>query len=463
MTACSADPGSFRDPGGRVFVDGDRVLRAIYPSSGREYEAFRNSGLLDNLVASGRLLESEEIDPRSSSAGANAEFLLQHPRLPFVSYPYEWSFSLHKRAALLQLDLLLEALERGFTLSDATAYNIQFLGCEARFIDHLSFRRYRDGEIWAAHRQFCMQFLNPLVMWSRLGVAPNSWFRGSLEGIPPEDLSRLLRLRDRLSWTILAHVSAQGAAERRAKTGEYASAGANTKLPRDAFKAMLLGLRSFVSNSKLPAGRSVWDAYPTHNSYRTDETEAKHRFVSRMVEATKPALLFDLGCNTGDYAATALRSGARYVVGFDFDFGALERAVERASREKLPFLPLWLDATNPSPAQGWNEHERLGFGDRAKGGAVLALAFIHHLAIAKNIPLDRAVDWIMSVAPVGVVEFPPKSDPMVQRLLARREDIFANYDEGNFLAEVGKRGRIVEQARLSDAGRLMVWYDRTAN
>jgi hypothetical protein len=235
MSSAAADPGSFRDPGGCVFVDSDRVLRAVYPAAAANYEAARDAGILADLSGRGLLVESREIDPGSTLAGKGASHLLEHRKLPFVSYPYEWPFSLHKRAALLQLDLLLELLERGFTLSDATAYNLQFVAVNPIFIDHLSIRPYADGEIWTAHRQFCMQFLNPLVMWSRLGAASNAWFRGNLEGIAPEDLARLLRPRDKLSWTIVAHVLAQGDSERRDKEGSGSNTQREARLPRNEF------------------------------------------------------------------------------------------------------------------------------------------------------------------------------------------------------------------------------------
>ena len=459
MTGLIADPGSFRDPGSRIFIDDKRVLRAVYDSSAGAYEKVRDSGFFAELIAAGRLVPSSEIDPRSNPAGEGARYLLEHERLPFLSYPYEWSFSQLRKAALFQLDLLLEALERGFTLSDATAYNIQFVGSEPRFIDHLSLRPYREGEIWAAHRQFCMQFLNPLILWSRLGVAPNGWYRGKLEGIAPEELAPLLRFKDKFSLTIASHVSAQAALQRRANAGS-ASIGPRRPLPRNAFKAMLLQLKNFIDGLKYPGGDTVWGGYDSDNSYGSAEAAAKHAFVGKVVANSTPGLLFDLGCNSGDYSVSALDNRAGYVVGFDFDFGALERAVDRSEKGRLPFLPLWLDATNPSPSQGWDQAERRGFADRARGDAVIALAFIHHLAIARNIPLGAAVDWIMSVAPVGVIEFPPKSDVMVQQLLSRREDIFPNYTEEAFLAEVRKRGRITATEHLSEGGRLIVAYDR---
>lgn len=462
MKLAAADPGSFRDPGSRVFVDGQQILRAVYPASASDYEAFRDSGLLRNLIDKNWLVESDEVDAAGAPGVQDAAFLLRHPSLPFISYPYEWPFSLLKKAALFQLDVLLTALDHDFSLSDATAYNVQFDGTQPIFIDHLSFRPYREGEIWAAHRQFCMQFLNPIILWSRLGVAPNAWFRGNLEGIEPEQLAPLLRWRDRLSWTALAHVILQGTFQQRANSGEGKEVAAGeAKLSKASFKGLLSGLRSFIAKAQPPGKRTVWDQYAGANSYADAEAEAKHRFVSKVASTVKPRMVFDLGCNTGDYSVAALKAGAKHAVGFDFDFGALEQAVHRADTDKLQFLPLWLDATNPSPDQGWGQKERKGFGKRVKGDTVLALAFIHHLAIARNIPLPMVLDWIMAIAPTGVLEFPPKSDPMVQRLLKNRPDIFPDYGEDQFLNLVGQRARVIDCEHLSPGGRLLVSFDRT--
>ena len=457
-----ADGGSFRDPGGRIFSADGRILRAVMRSSAAAYEAVRDSGLLRRLSERQLLLASEEIDVSSFGQLTPAPaYLLEHPRIPFVSYPYEWCFSLHRRAALHHLDLHLAALEDGFTLSDSTAYNIQFEGTRPVFIDHLSLVPYKDGDVWMGHRQFCMQFLNPLIFWAVLGVQPNYWFRGSLEGIAPEDLSPLLSWRDNLSWTVMTHVTAQAALQKRSvRKGTHAGKPSERKLPKSALIGMLQGLRSYIARLKLSGDATVWGDYADHTSYAGEEQAAKHRFVRKMVEASKPRLLFDLGCNTGDYSLTALQSGAKSVIGFDFDPEALERAFQRFAGGKEAFLPLWLDAANPSPSQGWAQAERKGMAERANADALVALAFIHHIAIGRNVPLEMAVDWIMSMAPTGVIEFPPKSDPMVQRLLAQREDIFPDYHEHAFLRHVERRGRVHAQERLSENGRLLLWYER---
>ncbi len=88
----------------------------------------------------------------------------------------------------------------------------------------------------------------------------------------------------------------------------------------------------------------------------------------------------------------------------------------------------------------------------------MALALLHHLAIGKNIPLDRVNQWLMRLAPVGVIEFPTKSDPMVQLLLANRTDIFENYSEETFLNAIRSRGKIEKLVRLPENGRLLAVF-----
>jgi ribosomal protein L11 methylase PrmA len=463
MSAARANPGSFRDPGSGVFELGDRIVRTVWPSSAGAYEAVRDSGLLADLVKQGKLVASREIDPASVELETPPAYLLEHPRLPFISYPYEWPFALLKKAALFHLDLQLEALEAGFALSDATAYNVQFEGIRPVLIDHLSLRPYVDGEIWEGHRQFCMQFLNPIVLWSRKGVSPLNWFRGSLEGISPEDTARLLSWRDNLSWTILSHVTAQSAAQRRAiRTGASIAPQARPRLSKVAFKGMLQGLRGFIAKCRAPDQTTVWDDYEHNNSYDREQAEAKRAFVSEAIAAHRPRLVADLGCNSGAYSELALASGASRAIGFDYDFGALEAAVVRAETAKLDFLPLWLDAANPSPSQGWAQAERPGLAERLKADFVIALAFVHHIAIGRNVPLAMVVDWLIGLAPVGVIEFPSKADPMVQRLLANRTDIFPDYTPEHFLALVAERAQVRETKAVCDGGRLLVSFERSS-
>jgi ribosomal protein L11 methylase PrmA len=459
------ETGSFRDPSGHVYVIGQRVFRTVMPSAAADYEFVRSTGLVDRLVRDGLLLPETLVRPESLGPwAASAAYVVEHPTIPYVSYPYEWCFSALKVAALLHLDIHLRALEKGVTLSDASAYNIQYQGPKPVFIDHLSFRRYRDGEFWAGHRQFCEQFLNPLLLRSKVGLPHNPWYRGSLEGITASDLNRLLSAKSKLSWRVFFHVVLQARFQDAPTNGKKARAATSRRLPLSALKSMLRSLRKWIATLE-PAdrGKTVWRDYAQTHSYLDPEVESKRSFVTQFVSETAPQTLFDLGCNTGDFAKAALDAGARRVIGFDFDQGALDQAFLRARSEELHFLPLFLDLANPAPSQGWAEAERSGFGARAKPDAILALALVHHLAITRNIPLESVVNWLLKLAPAGVVEFVPKQDPMVQELLRLREDIFPNYSAENFLAYIRAQAQIIKIQTVSASGRLLVWFRRLSD
>ncbi len=456
------DAGSFRDPSGHVHVVDQRVLRSVRPAGRADYEFVRDTGLLAELAAEGLVVGAREVDAAELSVEApDAVYVLEHPRLPVISHPYEWSFHGLRDAALLQLDVHLRALDQGVTLADASAYNITFDGPRPIFFDYLSFRRYTEGEFWMGHRQFCEQFLNPLLLTAFTGVPYHAWYRGAMEGIPSSHLAPLVPKRRRLSWRVLTHVMLQAGMQKpnRSGSGEKVS---QMKLPLAGYQRMLRSMRRWI-NGLEPSRRrpAIWTDYESTHSYDEESVAAKHGFVSSFVQSERPELLVDVGCNAGEYSRVAIAAGASSVVGLESDHGALDAAFARAKSEALPFLPLHADAANPSPAQGWAGVERPSLTDRLNANGVLALAVLHHIAIARNVPLDQAVAWLMALAPAGVIEFVPKSDPMVQQLLRLRKDIFDTYDEGHFIAHVEAHGQVVSRLKLGTGGRLLVRYRRS--
>lgn len=455
--------GSYRDPSGHVFESAGRIFRAVMPPAVLDYEAARDTGILERLVSGGKLVAFHEVDPKEfGPQDGTAAYLLEHPRLSFISHPYEWSFSLLRDAALFHLDLHLELLSSGFTLSDASAYNVQFDGPRPIFIDHLSIRRYQEGEFWIGHRQFCEQFLNPLLLRALFGVPHNAWYRGNLEGIPVGDLAKLLTLRHKISWKILTHVVLQNRFQQGTSGGEEVAGKIKQRtLPLSGYKALLVQLRNWIDRlTPDRIGATVWGDYATTNTYNSEEEKAKRQFIADFVKSASPKSIIDLGCNTGEYSKVALESGAQRALGFDFDQRALDSAHKRAKAESLNFLPLFLDAKNPSPDQGWQQEERQGLSNRAKADAVMALAFEHHLAIAHNIPLTEVIGWIVGMAPRGVIEFVPKSDPTVRKMLALREDIFPDYSEENFAAFLGSIARVERKEKVSASGRVLYAFSR---
>lgn len=455
---------SFRDPAGHVYYFDDRVFRSVTSFGAENYVFARDSGLLPKLIADNKLIATKEVSAAEvDSIVPQPCYLLEHPSLPFVSYPYEWCFSALRDAAVLQLDLLLDALDHDVTLSDASAFNVQFHGAAPVFIDALSFVRYRDGDYWLGHQQFCDQFLHPLLLTAKSGVAFNPWFRSSLQGISGKDLNALIPWWRRLNWRWIVHITLPVRFQAKAidKGGVRLRQHKQRPLPRPAFRQMVQSLRSWVAHLK-PAARSThgWTDYSANNSYDSDAFAAKSAFVERFAASVKPEMLWDVGCNTGRYSEIALQAGAHYAVGFDADPDSIEAAFARAKAKNLAFLPLILDAANPSPGQGWLSRERKGLDTRATADGLLALAVLHHLAIGHAIPLAEAVAWLVSLAPQGVLEFVEKEDPMVQFMLQLREDIFPTYSRDAFLTALGSQAEIIEQKPILDNRRLLVWYRR---
>ncbi len=460
------EPSSFRDPAGQVFDGRDgRIFRSVAPVAVEEYRHVRRCGAVDALIVEGALVAAEEVDPDDAGIlPPPGGLLLEHPRVPFVSYPYEWPFSLLRAAALVHLEIQIRLLDRGVSLSDASAYNVQFIGGKPVFIDWLSLRRYREGEYWQGHHQFCEQFLNPLILGSTLGAPHNAWFRGTQEGVPGRDLAPLLPTRLRWSPRMQAHVLLPLRFERREGSRRRAATRTGSRpLPKRAYRGLLTQLRNWIRSLKPRNLDTTWSDYSSASSYDSAEASRKAEAVRSFVTATRPVQLWDLGCNTGEFAAVALEAGAMDVIGFDSDLGALEHACERVRTDRLRLLPLYQDLANPSPDQGWGQAERRSLARRSRSAdALMALAVVHHLAIGRNVPLSRIAAWLVSLAPRGLVEFVPKGDPRVDELLELRGDRFADYAPEAWEASLLPFAEIQHQETVSESGRkLYTWRRRT--
>jgi ribosomal protein L11 methylase PrmA len=345
-------------------------------------------------------------------------------------------------------------------LRDASAFNVQFTGSGPIFIDHLSFAPYTEGAYWQGHDQFCRQFLNPLLLEARAGVAANAWYRGSPEGLPGGAVYRLLPWSSRLKPGIFLNVALPETLSRRGNGDDAARVRAQRPLRRATLLAMLQQLKRLVLQLDIARQATAWSGYTESRSYADDALTAKMEFVRASIAQARPAMAWDLGCNTGEFAELALRAGARFVVGFDSDRTAVELAYARARGRNLSFLPLHADLLNPTPALGWRGFERASLMERANADFTLALALVHHLVFHGNVPLEEVVGWVTALAPAGVIEFVPKSDPMVQRLLSLRDDLFPSYSEEVFRAAIRKRAKIAAEMRVPGSARLLVRYAR---
>lgn len=432
MTKPAVEPASFRDPSGFVFTRGDTLLRQVQQPYRDDYDTLMASGLYESLVGAGLLIPHVE-ESLQTAASAGAYRVLRPEPVPFVSYPYEWCFSQLQDAALATLTIQREALRFGMSLKDASAYNIQFRAGKPILIDTLSFERTREGRPWVAYGQFCRHFVAPLALMARTDVRLGRMMRTFIDGIPLDLASRLLPTRTRLNPGVLIHIHLHAAAQMRAARTETSSASVRG-VGRAAALGLLDSLEAVVrGQSWRPAG-TAWADYYEHTNYTAEAMAAKRRIVSEMLDGISPAprTAWDLGANTGLFSRLAAERGID-TVAWDIDPGAVElnyRACRAEGETRL--LPLLQDLTSPSPDLGWDLRERKSLVRRGPADVVLALALVHHLAIANNVPLASVASFLRSMGRWLIVEFVPKSDSQTRRLLANRDDIFAGYTREGF-------------------------------
>jgi ribosomal protein L11 methylase PrmA len=461
VTGATRNPASFRDPAGHVYIREQRVYRSVCAPGVEHYRAARDSGFLAAASANGLLIQGLEVDVSVLHDEApDALHVVEHPLLPVISYPYTWSFYGLRDAALLTLDLHLLALSYGLTLSDASAYNIQFVGPKAVFIDYLSFLRYKEGQVWLGYRQFCEQFLNPLLLTAKTGVPFQPWYRGALAGITSAELAPLLTAWSKLNPLVTLHVWLQ-ARMQRAVSAAQTSRAQKVRLSKPSLINNLQSMRNWVAKLEPPRSQhSPWQDYEKTANYTDDERQAKIRFVADAVRVAQPHTVWDLGCNSGEYSEIVLNNGAQNVIGLEPDAGAVNAAYQRARARQLAFLPLTIDVANPPPGSGWRQRERPGLDEWRKPDFVLCLALLHHLVLGRNLPLEEVVEWLLSLAPRGVIEFVPRQDPMAQLLVAWKPHVAPDYERGTFEALLRSCARIEREAVVTSSGRILYEYCR---
>ena len=458
------DPGSFRDPSGGIFIHDGRVYRYFTERGASDFQAVAESGLLDELAKSGAVVTTHSVSQEEFATLGRVvpdiALIVEHPRLPFISYVYEWSFEMLKVAALLYLGVLRASLERGFILKDATTYNVQFVGPEPVFIDIGSFEPYEEGTPWAAYAQFCRMFLNPLLLQSLTGVPFHAWMRSSLEGIAPGDLSRVLSLRSKLRRTVLVNVVLQAWLNRRFARASNASHLVSThRISKKDVLSLVDRLDKAVSRLKRRRSDSTWSKYERENSYSPEAQKKKEEFIEHAIMCEKPDTVWGLGCNTGRYSIIASRHASN-VIAFDSDTEVVDILYQRVRSEHPNILPLAVDIFNPSPDQGWSQGERLGLSNRGPADFVVCLALLHHLVIGGNVPIGQFIRWLTGITKSGVIEFVPKSDVMAQELLRWRKDVYDGYIRAEFEAALAEHFRIISQEALPDSERILYHFSR---
>jgi hypothetical protein len=461
--------GSFRDPSGYVFRRDGRVFRAVGADCSATLHGLAEEGALENLVAEGALVASRFVDDPALLSELRAEnggfdSFLEHQALARITFPYEWSISMLADAAALTLDLEERLLARGLSLKDATAYNVQFVRGRPVFIDLASIERPRRLDVWFALGQFNQMFLFPLFLCVHRGWDLRSYFLGRLNGRSVEEMGRglgsLEKLRPRSLLDVTLPLWLSRAAERKP------SRGAETKTrqgPGDP-RAQVLNLHRLRGKALKLAARykpgGVWSTYTRRCSYDESSEKSKKELVRAFLEEHRPATVLDLGCNTGDYSLLAAGCGAS-VTAADADHDAVELLYRRLRAEPADITPMVVDLGNPSPAIGFLNAERPAALERMEADCVLALALIHHLFVAGNLPFASIRDLFARLCRrFLLLEFVPKEDSMFQRLTRFRVDLSEGYELSQAKRVFGEKFTLIREAAIPSSTRTLLVYQK---
>ncbi|MCK4407797.1 MAG: class I SAM-dependent methyltransferase, partial [Bacteroidales bacterium] len=420
--------GSFRDPSGFLFKENGKIYRRINKVYADDYEQLMFSGLYNKLVENHLLIP--HIETEFKSADNDLLYKIIQPELvQFISYPYEWSFSQLKDAALTTLNIQKIAMEHGMSLKDSTAYNIQFWNGKPVLIDTLSFEKYKEGEPWVAYKQFCQHFLLPLVLMSYTDIRLSQLFRIYIDGIPLDLGAKLLPRKTRFKFSIFAHIHLHAKSQ---KKYEDKAIEKKSRISKFKLLALIDSLETTVKNLKWNPKGTEWADYYDITNYSSDAFKCKKNYIEEFLKSINPASVWDLGANTGIFSRIASEKNIP-TISFDVDPAAVEKNYQICKeKNETNILPLVLDLTNPSGGIGWANQERMSFIERGPVDTVFALALIHHLAISNNLPLINIAEFFSSICKFLIIEFVPKSDSQVKKLLLTREDIFDKYDKENF-------------------------------
>lgn len=438
------NPASFKDPSGYLFTKDGQIYRRINSMYFSEYDHLMGSGLYQKLTA-GKLLISHQLLKRITK-----ELIIKPLEIPFISYPYEWSFSQLKDAAIQTLKIQKLALDYGMSLKDASCYNIQFLDGQPILIDTLSFEKYKVGQGWIAYRQFCMHFLSTLLLMSLIDVRLNRLLQVYIDGIPLDLTNSLLNYKSWFNFGALIHIKAHSKAEHKFSEIDFNRNSKSLKL--SSLYGLIDNLENTIRNLKLKNQKTEWAQYYQDTNYSVKSIRDKKQIIKSLLSQIKPRQIWDLGANDGTFSRLA--DSESLVISFDIDPSAVENNYLFNKEHSIKnCLPLLFDLTNPPPGLGWANQERMSFSERGPADLIMALAFIHHLVFSHNVNFDMIATFFCRLTKYLIIEFVSKEDSQIKRLLRNRKDIFTDYKQSNFEKAFKKRFTILSSQQIKDTTR----------
>jgi hypothetical protein len=441
------DSGSFRDPSGIVYRMNDdydsskiRIVRGINKDTYNQHIELLDNEIFKNFVSEGKIVGTKIIDLDEEICKelypAKWHSFLEHQAIDLISYPYEWSFSQLKDAAILHLELLLEFLESGWIIKDSTPYNIQFVNNKPVFIDTPSIIKWEEGSGWDAYRQFCTLFLYPLMLENHLDIDYRPLLKSNLDGIEPNFMYKVLGLRKLFKRGVLSHVFLPHSVEKRIlvkeKNKTEAQNRTNIRQSKLSVIAIVDSMLGIIKKMNSKSSISAWADYDHINTYEKNDNNIKNDFIEKVCSNNNFNIAWDLGANTGMFSEH-ISKYVNHVVAIDGDSIAVDKMYSRLKKKDTNIHPLILNIQNMSPNHGFDSSERIKLENRSKPDLVMCLAVIHHIRIAANIPCENFLNYLRNMNTDVIIEFVNRNDEMVEKLLLNKKEKYLDYNIENFI------------------------------
>jgi hypothetical protein len=454
---------SLRDEGGFVFHYDGNLFRHVDRSFQDNYEFLLSSGLYDSLTSKGLLIKHQEEDLSWFADNSALNYKVIRPdHVPFISYPFEWSFNQLKDAALATLEIQSIAISHGMILKDSSAYNIQFIGGKPCLIDSLSFIKLgTEKKPWVAYKQFCEHFLVPLALMSYLDNRLNLMLRSFLDGVPLELGSELLPARSYLSIGLLIHIHLHARFHRKYSVSHKGQ----TKVAKNVSQSSLLGLneslRSSIRKLRPRKGATRWSDY-YQQSVGPEYQRTKKEIVEQIISTVHPKLVWDVGANNGEFSRLFSQKNI-HVISLDNDPSCVDENYLLAKQNNDTYIhPLFFNIIDPSPDLGWANTERLSFFQRSQPDLITAFAIIHHLSISQNIGFDHIAGLFSAKCRYLLIEFLEQDDPRVLELLTLKENVHGAYTKVNFENSFTKYYQIIGRYQTENKSRSLYLMESQA-
>ena len=460
---------SWRDPDGFVVRINERILRAVAPAKSRQTRDLLASDWVGRLIGDGALPKTTVANNLPATLHSKGNwFWLEHKPLSFPCYPHEITALQLYDSGVLTLKVAIEAARHGWTLKDASAWNVIHSEGRACFVDVLSFDRPERPGNWLAYGQFARHFLLPLLLFRKLGITPPEIFLIYRDGVTPEHAQRLLGLSSMTSLAALELIflpnllSAAGSKKIAAdsmRVSKSHSDGVGMRLILNTLRRLegvLEGLRPDPTQS-----RSVWKAYEEERShYSESDISAKQLFVRNHLDGCSTVL--DLGCNAGEFSFIAADRKTS-VVAADGDHAALSRLYSRVRGQTVSIMPVVLSIGRPTPAVGWRNVEIASFLERSTGrfDCILMLGLLHHLIVGERMTLEMLVELLDRLGPKRVIlEWVDPADQKFRQLAGLNRSLYSNLSADVFEEAMRGSFTLVTKLMLPCATRMMYLWER---